>query len=79
MSITSEEEENGKNIRICGGANLIRQFANEDAINAYYITVILTLFGSGIRLFKSGNQETPLRLLKIRSYNGMTDLLYTKR
>lgn len=73
------KEENGKDIWICGGANLIRQFVNEDAIDAYYITVIPTLLGSGIRLFENGNREIPLRLLKIRSYNGMTDLLYTKR
>lgn len=73
------KEENGKDIWICGGANLIQQLVNEDFIDCYYITVIPTLLGSGIRLFENAKQEIPLRLLKTRSYNGMTDLIYTRR
>ncbi len=72
-------EENGKGIWICGGANLIQQLVKENAIDCYYITVIPTILGSGIRLFEKADHEIKLRLLKTQSYNGMTDLIYTKR
>ena len=73
------KEEDGKNIWICGGANLVQQLVNENLIDIYYITVIPTLLGSGIRLFENANQEIKLRLLNTQSYNGMTDLIYIRR
>ncbi len=72
-------QENGKDIWICGGANLIQQLVNEDLIDDYYITVIPMLLGSGIRLFENGKREIKLRLLNTRSYNGMMDLIYIRR
>ena len=48
-------------------------------IDCYYITVIPTILGSGIRLFEKADHEIELRLLKTQTYNGMTDLTYTKR
>lgn len=71
--------KNGKGIWICGGANLIQQLVREDIIDCYYITVIPTILGSGIRLFEKADHEIKLRLLKTQSYNGITDLIYTKR
>lgn len=73
------KEENGKDIWICGGANIIQQLVNEDLIDCYYITVVPTILGSGIRLFEKADHEIKLKLLKTQSYNGMTDLVYTKR
>ena len=73
------KKENGKDIWICGGANLIQQFVNEDFIDYYYITVIPTILGSGIRLFENARHEIKLRLLNTQSYNGMTDLIYIRR
>lgn len=73
------KKENGKDIWICGGANLVQQLVNEDLIDCYYITVISTLLGSGIRLFENAKHEIKLRLLNTQSYNGMTDLIYTRR
>ena len=48
----------------------------EDIIDCYYITVIPTILGSGIRLFEKTDHEIKLRLLKTQSYNGMMDLIY---
>lgn len=73
------KEENGKGIWICGGANLVQQLVNEDLIDCYYITIIPTLLGTGIRLFENAQQEIKLRLVNTQSYNGMTDLVYTRR
>lgn len=77
--INKLKKEEGKDIWICGGANLIQQIMRENLIDLYYITVIPTILGSGIRLFGSAEQEIPLRLLRTQSYNGMTDLVYEKR
>lgn len=77
--VKSLKKENGKGIWICGGANLVQQLVNEDFIDCYYITIIPTLLGSGIRLFENIEHEVKLRLLHTRSYNGMTDLIYTRR
>lgn len=73
------KDESGKDVWICGGANLVEQLVNEDLIDYYYITVIPTLLGSGIRLFENTKREIKLRLLNTQSYNGMTDLIYTRR
>ena len=59
--------------------SLVKLILSEDVIDCYYITVIPTILGSGIRLFEKTDHEIKLRLLKTQSYNGMTDLIYTKR
>lgn len=71
--------EPGKNIWVCGGANLIHPLMDGGLIDEFYITVVPTLLGSGIRLFGAVDRETPLRLLRTRTYNGMTDLIYARR
>ena len=77
--VKKRKEENGKDVWICGGAHVIQQLVKEDFIDYYDITVIPTLLGSGIRLFENGKDEIKLRLLHTQSYNGMVDLIYTRR
>lgn len=77
--IKSLRKENGKDIWICGGANLVQQLVNEDLIDCYCITIIPTLLGSGIRLFESIKHEIKLKLLNTQSYNSMIELTYTRR
>lgn len=73
------KKEPGKDIWICGGANIVQQLMNEDLIDCYYITVIPTLLGNGIRLFENGKHEIQLKLIDTQSYNGMVDLVYDRR
>lgn len=73
------KSENGKDIWICGGANLAQQLMRNDLIDQYYISVIPTLLGSGIRLFGNTEKEIKLKLLKTQTYNGITDLVYARR
>ena len=73
------KNENGKDIWICGGANIVQQLVDKDLIDCYHITIIPALLGSGIRLFNNINHEIKLRLLSTQSYNGMIDLIYTRR
>ena len=77
--IKSLKKENGRDIWICGGANLVQQLVNQDLIDRYHITVIPTLLGSGVRLFGDAEHEIKLKLLDTRSYNGMTELNYVRR
>lgn len=69
----------GKKIWICGGANIIQQLVKADLIDEYYISVIPTLLGSGTRLFEAGANKLPLKLEDTRNYNGIVDLIYTRR
>lgn len=73
------KNKEGKGIWICGGANLIHQLINEQVIDRYYITVIPTVLGGGIKLFENINHEIKLRLVDTHSYNGMVDLIYINR
>lgn len=73
------KEKNGKDIWICGGANIVEQLVNENLIDVYYVTVIPILLGSGIRLFKNGKRENKLKLINTNVYNGMVDLVYIRR
>lgn len=69
----------GKNIWICGGADLIRQLMEQNLIDVYHIFVIPTILGDGIRLFPNCGQEIKLRLVTVNSSNGITELIYRKR
>ena len=66
-------------IWVCGGADLARQLMAEDMIDRYYLSVIPTLLGGGIRLFGVSDRERKLRLIETRSYDGIVDLVYERR
>ena len=69
----------GKKIWICGGANIVQQLMEADLIDEYYISVIPTILGSGIRLFGTIPRDIKLKLTDIQTYNGITDLIYIRR
>lgn len=71
------KNESGKNIWICGGANIINQLLNE--IDKFFVTVIPTILGDGIPLFKKHENELKLKLTSTNQYNGIIDLVYEKR
>ena len=73
------KEKDGKGLCICGGAHIVQQLINEDLIDEYYISVIPTILGGGIRLFENTEQEIKLKLLKTQTYNGIVDLVYVRR
>lgn len=72
------KKEEGKNIWICGGADIIRQLMEEDLIDTYYISVIPVVLGAGIRLFGTLERGIRLRLVRTHTYNGITDLVYER-
>ena len=73
------KQEPGWGIWICGGANIIQPLIRADLIDEYYISIIPTLLGSGIRLWGENEEEIKLKLLHTQSYNGIIELVYTRR
>lgn len=71
--------EAGKGIWICGGACIVQQLVEADLIDQYYISVIPTILGGGIRLFDTREKEILLKLVHTQHYNGITDLVYERR
>lgn len=69
----------GKGIWICGGANIVQQLVQTDLIDEYYISIIPTILGSGIRLFGTTLDEIKLKLISVQENNGIVELLYTRR
>ena len=72
-------QQEGKSIWVCGGAQLAGQLMAENLIDTYYISVIPTLLGGGVRLFGPLEQERKLCLLETHSCDGITGLVYVRR
>lgn len=77
--VNALKQKDGKDIWICGGANIAGQLMRADLIDKYYISVIPTLLGQGIRLFDTLEKELKLKLIQTQSYNGIADLVYVRR
>lgn len=73
------QQENGKNIWICGGANLISQCVKENLIDEYQITTVPVILGNGIRLFEENNKNIKLSLKEAKVENGLITGIYTKK
>lgn len=73
------KQEPGRGIWICGGANIIHPLVQAELIDEYYISIIPTLLGSGIRLWGETGKEVKLKLMRTQSCNGITELVYMRR
>ncbi len=77
--INKLKNENGKNIWICGGANVVNQLIKLDLIDSYNITIIPTILGKGIKLFDNDNKKIDLKLINTKIYNGIVEVKYERR
>ena len=73
------KEEDGKDIWICGGASIVQQLMQDGLIDKFYISIITTILGSGVRLFGPLDVELKLKLMENRNYNGIMEVIYEKR
>ncbi len=71
-------QQSGKNIWICGGANIANQLITNDLIDEYHISTIPVILGEGIKLFTT-NKNIKLKLKSTINYNGIVDLVYENR
>ena len=76
--ITDLKGQDGKNIWICGGAELVNQMLKSDMIDRFHISVVPVILGNGIRLFQKENSTVQLKLLSAENINGMMELVYEK-
>lgn len=77
--IRNKAGNEGKDIWLCGGSDVVHQFMEKNLIDRYHITVIPTVLGAGIRLFKKLDQPLLLKHISNKSFNGMVDVVYDRR
>lgn len=68
----------GKDIWICGGADIVGQLVGRDMIDEYYISLIPVLLGNGIRLFGHNDNRINLKAVKGRIRNGLVETIYER-
>lgn len=73
------KKREGKDIWICGGADIVRQLMGEGLIDRYHISVIPTILGGGIPLFHAMEREIKLCLVVVKNCNGIVELVYERR
>ncbi|MBO3442976.1 dihydrofolate reductase family protein [Clostridium sp. CCUG 7971] len=76
--INNLKKREGKDIWIVGGAELVRHLTEVNLIDEYIITVIPTILGEGISLFKEGSKELKLKLRESKVYNGAVMINYIR-
>lgn len=70
------QKKEGKNIWLVGGGELIYSFIKEKLIDELIITIAPVLIGRGIPLFKQGDFELNLSLIRTRNFNQFVELHY---
>lgn len=70
------KKQNGKNIWIVGGGELLYSFIQGKLVDEFIITVAPTLLGKGIPLFREGDYLLNLSLKEIRNFNQFVELHY---
>lgn len=77
--ITKLKEQEGKNIFIDGGSEVVRAFRDKNLIDEYVISIIPVLLGRGIRLFRETDTENKLKLVENKVYDsGLVQLKYIR-
>lgn len=69
----------GKDIWICGGAQIANQLIDKDMITTYHIAVIPVILGGGFRLFDTTESKIDLTLVYTKQYNGIVELIYNRK
>lgn len=73
-------QQSGKNIWICGGAQIARQLIEKNMIDIYHLAVIPVILGGGIKLFNASEHNTvDLTLEETKEYNGIIELTYHRK
>lgn len=70
------KKQDGKNIWLVGGGELLHTFLQENLVDELIITIAPTLIGKGIPLFREGDYQCNLSLKGIRTFNQFVELHY---
>ena len=63
------KSEQGKNIFVDGGAEIVNELLKQKLIDEFIISVIPILIGNGTRLFKDGRPEQSLKFVDVRKFD----------
>ncbi|MGV3466291.1 MAG: dihydrofolate reductase family protein [Heyndrickxia sp.] len=74
--INELKEQDGKNIWMEGGGELLHFFLKEKLVDEIRVTIAPSIIGKGIPLFKEGNYEMDLLLKGMKKYNQFVELQY---
>ncbi|WP_144512218.1 dihydrofolate reductase family protein [Bacillus sp. FJAT-22090] len=78
VSITNNlKNQEGKDIWIVGGGELLQSFIKEKLVDEIIVTVAPTIIGKGIPLFKEGDYQLDLHLKGTRVFNQFVELHYS--
>lgn len=69
----------GKDIWICGGADIVRQCRETDRIDEYQLAVMPVLLGEGIPLFAPARRRDELVLQSVQEENGAAFCIFRRR
>lgn len=72
----SELTQDGKDIWVVGGGEVIQQFLEANLVDELIITTAPVLLGDGIRLFSPGTYEKKLKLLQLRTFGQFAESTY---
>ncbi|OIK09265.1 dihydrofolate reductase family protein [Bacillus sp. MUM 13] len=70
------KKEEGKNIWIVGGGDLLHTFLKEKLVDELFLTIAPSIIGEGIPLFKAGDYQLDLYLKGTRTFNQFVELHY---
>ncbi|MEH7110250.1 dihydrofolate reductase family protein [Bacillus sp. JJ1764] len=70
------KNQDGKNIWIVGGGELLHTFFKEKLIDELIVTIAPTIIGEGIPLFKAGDYQLELFLKGTKTFNQFVELHY---
>ena len=71
------KKEEGKDIWIVGGGDILHTFLKEKLVDELIVTVAPTIIGEGIPLFKPDDYKLDLSLRGTRTFNQFVELHYT--
>lgn len=74
------KDQSGKNIFVDGGAEIVHLLMQENLIDQFCISVIPVFLGDGIRLFKDGRPQLPIKLISAQAFkSGLVQSWYEKQ
>ena len=73
------KQESGKDVWICGGADVAQQLIANNQIDIYHLAIIPVLLGNGTRLFGATDKKIDLEMIRTKKYNGIIEVVYSRR
>ena len=73
------KQKSGKDIWICGGAEVAQQLISNNLIDTYHLALIPVILGEGISLFGNLKRKIDLTLVEIKKYNGIVEAIYNQK